>query len=200
MNTIGEIIGLNQVTYKAYELGARSLPSRIAVQLMLLYGVDPDSITKKSGIPKDIAGKPYSKSSFDTWPGERIYDEETLPRIIQRLTDRLIRMLLAARRANRFTLALQMLDECLAEMQHDLLLEEHCRVLSDKKLPFEKWNPIKVYVAGAPVRQPEMAEFPLAQAALRTMQDLMDKRKVCLGRKREDFDEKELKFFSHRRR
>jgi hypothetical protein len=197
---ISKHLDLSPEMYKAYELGARGLPLAAAIRLMLLYGVDPHSIMTETGVPRDISGRPYSRHSFDTWPGERVYDARALPDIIQRATDRLIRMLLSARRAGRFTLALQMLDESLAKMQDDLLLEAHYQALSNENLPFEQWSPIKIYTAGAPVKIPEQADFPLASSALRTMDDLISKKQICRGKNREEFDAKEGEFFSGKRR
>lgn len=197
---LAEHVELSPETYKSYELGARTLPLTLAIKLMLLYGVDPHSIRSAAGTPIDLAGHPYSRRSFDTWPGERAYDAQGLPDIIQRATDRLIRMLLAARRAGRFTLALQMLDESLKRMQDELRLEKHYRTLSDDKLPFEQWSPIQIYTAGAPVKAPEAAAFPLANSTLRSMGNLIAEQNICRGKDRREFDRKENEFFSRKRR
>ena len=192
--------GLSPKTYKAYENWVRALPERIAYRLMIQYGVDPESILVKVGIPKDLAGHVYSRSSYKTWPGERIYDFEFLPQIIQRATDRLIRMLLAARRAGHFTLALQILDNSIWTMQQKLSLEEHYRAITNSKKAFEKWDPIRLYTAGAPVKVPERAEFALAEASLRYMQKVIAMRNVCTGRNSKEFFRKEDEFFSPKRR
>lgn len=195
-----ELLGVPPNTYRSYELGTRNMPFTAAVQLMIVYGVDPDSILVKVGNPKDLAGHVYSRSSYESWPGERIYDSEVMPEIIQRATDRLIRMLLAARRAGHFTLALQILDDSIWRMQKNLSLEKHYLAITNSTKAFEKWDPIRLYLAGAPVKAPERAEFALAEASLRHMQKVIAMRNVCTGRNSKEFFRKEDEFFSPKRR
>ena len=189
-----ELTGLAPETYKAYEQGTRKLNSTAAVRLMIIYGVDPKSIMAKSGQPRDITGRLYSKNSFENWPGERVYDTEWLIRVIQRVTDRLIRMLLAARRAQRFTLALHILDESLGIMQGELQLKAHYNAIAGGEMPFKKWDPFQLYTAGGLIRQPEQAEFPLAETALHAMKDLISKKGICCGTDQDAFIRKEQAF------
>ena len=195
-----EILGIAPETYKAYELGSRKLPFTAAVRLMVLYGVDPESIIATTGRPKDILGRVYSRSSHKNWPGERVYDFEWLIRVIHRVTDRLIPMLLAARRAGAFTLALHILDEAISQMQGKLSLETHYRAITNSKIPFEKWNPGQLYTAGGLIRQPERAEFPFAASALRAIENLISEKKICTGKNIEEYRRAYDEFLSPKRR
>lgn len=193
------LVGIAPATYKAYELGVRAVSQASAVRLMIRYGVDPQSIIKKTGSPLDIAGHTYSRSSYKNWPGERPYDSESLIRVIQRATDRLIRMLLVARRVRRFTLALQILDESIERMQEELSLKKHYNDIACSGEPFERWEPGRLYCGGAPVKQPEEAEFPFSDAAVGHLQELMREKGVCVRGGREECDRKEREFFSDER-
>lgn len=195
-----DLLGIAPLTYKAYEQGTRSLSETAAVRLMILYGVEPQSIIAKTGRPKDIAGRYYSRNSHKNWPGERVYDSDWLVRIIHRVTDRLIWMLLAARRANHFTLALHILDEAISQMQAELSLKTHYEVITDSRTPFEKWDPFQLYTAGGPTSQPERAEFQLATSALLAIENLISKKKICSGKNLDEFRHKEEEFFSKKRR
>lgn len=191
-----ERFGIAPETYKAYEQGSRGLNYMTAVRLMIVYGVDPDSIVAKTGHPKDLAGRPYCSDSLASWPGERVYNSEWIICVVQRVTDRLIRMLLAARRARRFTLALHVLDESLAMMQDELSLENDYKIVTEREERFEKWDPFQLYTAGGLIRQPERAQFPLAESAIRSMEDLISKKKICNGMTYEEFSRKDAAFFS----
>lgn len=198
--TMHDLLGIAPLTYKAYEQGTRSLSETAAVRLMILYGVEPQSIMAKTGRPKDIAGRYYSRNSHKNWPGERVYDPDWLIRVIHRVTDRLIWMLLAARRANHFTLALHILDEAISQMQTELRLENHYADIADGGMPFEKWDSGRLYTAGGLIRQPERAEFPLATSAERAIKDLISEKKICSGKSFEDFIQKDDAFFSRKHR
>ena len=194
-----DLLGIAPETYKAYEQGTRNLNFTAAVRLMIVYGVAPESIMAKTGRPKDITGHLYSKDSFENWPGERVYDPEWLIRVIQRVTDRLIRMLLAARRAQRFTLALHILDESLGIMEDELQLKAHYKAIAGGEMPFKRWDPFQLYTAGGLIRQPELAEFPLAETALHAMKDLISKKGICCGADQDAFIRKEQAFFHEER-
>src|SRR4051812_44730733 len=57
-----EKLALPPNTYRAYEMGTRALSPVLATQLMILMGVDPDSLLS-GGPPKTLGGREYSSES-----------------------------------------------------------------------------------------------------------------------------------------
>lgn len=174
-----ELVGMAPATYKSYELGQRRLRTAAAIELMIKFGVDPDSIVEKTGKPKDLAGRIYTKDSQVKWPGERVYQARATTRVIERINDRLYPMLLAARRAGKFTLALRMVDQCIADMQDSLSLHEHFRAVTDSAEPLKPWTPVQIYIADGFRKVPEIIEYPLSDAQTKKLTELMLRKKVC---------------------
>lgn len=187
---VSEKLGIPEQTYRAYESGRRGMQRDVAVQLMLLYGVDPDSIMAIEGEPLDLARRPYSRFAYDNWPGERVYDRTQFVSIAERMLDRIIWTLLAARKAGHFTLGLHYLDEAVRHILENLDLGK-VFVEIRGEVPKERsyrtvrlmtaWSPVDLYTAGAPVQIPETADFPLSKEARNFIEGLFEQRTIASG-------------------
>ncbi len=148
-------IRIPATTYKSWESGARTVDEGFATQLMILYGVDPQSIMSKKGKPKDLLGRRYSTASKGfVLDRERQYSEDSLVFLLTLLSDRYLAVLLAALHKGRLTEAAYIFERAIGEAVTKLGLSASLKVTLGSKEEFQAWKGIDVGMLGAPHRFP----------------------------------------------
>jgi hypothetical protein len=156
-----EKFGLPVPTYKACEQGKLTLQPAMANALMVMVGVDPLSISSKTGFPKDLKGERYSPSNHNLISDrERGYTNEGLVDILSRLSDRYLVVLLAACQAERLTLAAACFEEAIDSALHGLDLSRNIVDIQGGKKDFSVWTGWRLALLGAPYKFPSEPLLP----------------------------------------
>lgn len=122
---------------------------------MILYGVDPMSISKKVGEPKDLAGRPYTSSAQSSIvEREAGYTTQSLVNIFTLLADRYLVILMAACKARRLTQAAYFFEEAVFNCLYSLSLQDQIRDIVGSKEKFSHWTGVKLATLGAPYKLP----------------------------------------------